>query len=282
MGDIITNTDEIALNIIQTDQLLYNTIPSAVDNRDWLMKDMILTKKSPNYFSLKDKLLPIKDAKKCGSCISQALATVIEFHEFIDTGKEEYFSQQFIYDLRKNINVDGMEPRDALHIILRFGICKEKLCPDQHYNAGETPTTEGAFIPYDTLNITNEFKQLAKNYCITCYGKIFTIDELKQTLMNHGPAIIVFPVKNVKNVKGRFWKRTSKKDLISGYHTVVVVGWNKKGFFLRNNWGPKWNGDGHCFYPYSEFGIHHECWGIVDVTSPHKHKKKESSSCIIL
>lgn len=45
---------------------------------------------------------------------------------------------------------------------------------------------------------------------------------------------------------------------------MTVVGYDKKGFIIRNSWGKYWEGDGHCMYPYEDWGVHYEVWTTVD------------------
>lgn len=51
---------------------------------------------------------------------------------------------------------------------------------------------------------------------------------------------------------------------LTGGHAMTVVGYNAEGFIVRNSWGAGWNDDGHCVWPYADFGKHWEIWTAID------------------
>jgi len=69
---------------------------------------------------------------------------------------------------------------------------------------------------------------------------------------------------------GRQSMRTSRGDqhdhseVRAQGHALCVVGYDQKGFILRNSWGSSWNGDGHVIFPYSDWDLHWECWVPID------------------
>jgi hypothetical protein len=44
---------------------------------------------------------------------------------------------------------------------------------------------------------------------------------------------------------------------------MTVVGYDKKGFILRNSWGLYWKKKGYCHFPYKDWGCQYEVWTIV-------------------
>jgi hypothetical protein len=169
---------------------------------------------------------------------------------------------QYIYNLRSNYPNEGMYLRNAMEILMKNGICPEA---DYPYAIDKTPDS-----------ITPELNNIAKNYNIKSYARVNTIDELKETLIINGPCIICLPVYNKNDSNGRIWNK-EKSSVLDGYHCMTIVGWTKKGFIIRNSWGRLWNGDGHCIYPYSDWGIHTEIWSAVDVDSKYIEEDHKSS-----
>jgi hypothetical protein len=45
---------------------------------------------------------------------------------------------------------------------------------------------------------------------------------------------------------------------------MAVVGYNSKGFIIRNSWGEHWDDNGYCLYPYEDWGCHDEIWTVVN------------------
>jgi C1A family cysteine protease len=57
-----------------------------------------------------------------------------------------------------------------------------------------------------------------------------------------------------------FWNGSSNY----GGHAVAIVGYNKKGFIIRNSWGTSYGEDGYAILKYEDFNKIIECWTIVD------------------
>lgn len=181
-----------------------------------------------------------------GSCYAFAATAMKEWHEREDIQYAGYFSPQFIYDLRPN-TYPGMYSRDVLKILKSFGVCEER------------------YYPYDATRryMTDEIYANARNHVIDSYIRLYTIEEIKISLVVHGPAMITFPM---FSHSPRFWDRVGPS---LGGHAVAIVGYTAEGFILRNSWGVTWNlpMQGHVIYPYADFGSHWEVWGAVDAPS---------------
>lgn len=228
----------------------FGCIPSPLDERDYVYDKIVnipQSNKLPKKVDSRPKLPPVRNQGKRGTCIAFAASTVKEFQERMDCNYDDYFSPEFIYYFRENKPIVGMWPRDAMKILSKRGICIEDVFP---YDNDKDPKA----IPYDA-------KGLATDYKIGKYYRIKTVDALKKQLYDHGTAIITF---NTYNNKKDMWRK-GKNDRLLGSHAMTVVGYNEKGFILRNSWGKKWNGNGHTIFKYKDWKHAIEVWGCEDI-----------------
>ncbi len=179
-----------------------------------------------------------------------------ECQELHDTKVATDFSPQFIYRHRVNAPALGMYGRDVMRIMHKIGASTEKsyLFGSRH-EPSEAVMTE------------------ASKYTIKEYARVHTIGAVKEALVNDGPCFIAFPVYNYGT---RMWKPWPG-DRRRGGHAMAVVGYTKQGFIIRNSWGTRWGDDGHCIYPYGDFGAHWEIWTTVDREGsaiPHEPESK--------
>jgi hypothetical protein len=108
------------------------------------------------------------------------------------------------------------------------------------------------------------------------YARVHTIQTLKKALFVNGPCYISFPVYN-HNVK--MWVQHKDEKHLGG-HAMTVVGYNKKGFILRNSWGIFWKNQGYCCFPFQDWGCHHEVWTVITPNSYLIPRWKSLSWCI--
>lgn len=79
---------------------------------------------------------------------------------------------------------------------------------------------------------------------------------LQNALILNGPCPLALPVKSEDK---EFWK--GNKSL--GGHCVLAVGYNKKGFIIRNSWGKSYGDKGYAILPYEDFDKIIECWTVI-------------------
>jgi len=215
-------------------------------------RDSVIDAKVPKTLDLRKYLNLPRNQGKRGTCASFASAAIKEYHERLDCNFCGYFSPESVYFYRSNKPEEGMFLRDVMQILQKNGIAYEADFP---YNKESEPEQ----VPEKALNIMPDFK-------ITSYAQINSIDGLKEALFNYGPCLMAFPV---YDNRPEFW-RVKSDPTRNGGHAVAVVGYNNRGFIIRNSWGWSWNGDGTVIYPYSEWGVHWEVWTAIDEDSPHK------------
>jgi hypothetical protein len=180
-----------------------------------------------------------------GPCSAYAAAAIKMWQEYKDYGSKEGLSQYFVYNLRPNYPAKGMTPRNTMRILKDYGIPYKKSFKLKWKKVEEIPA-----------HVLEE----AANHKILGYARVMTIEGLKKSLYKNGPAYIAMPV---FNDSAGFWKPKYNDRLLGG-HALVVVGYNDKGFILRNSWGIGWGDNGHSIYPYQDFGAHYEIWTSID------------------
>lgn len=92
---------------------------------------------------------------------------------------------------------------------------------------------------------------------INSYARIIDPVSAKVALMLNGPLIIGLYCYNYGN---RFWQGQGKN---LGGHAVILTGWDKSGFVLRNSWGLDWGSSGETTFPLEDWCYMLECWTIV-------------------
>ena len=230
-----------------------NLKKSPVDERDYVAESIFPSKAEPlpEILDLRSDLMSVRDQGNQGSCAAMSSSCMKEWQEKKDVNFSGYMSPQFIYNNRENQDSEGMYSRDVMKILNKIGSVPE------------------SYYPYETKQkITEDLKSLAKNYTIKGYAQIYTIDGLKKALATNGPCYIAFPVYNFEN---RFWK-PQQGDVSYGGHAVLVVGYNKEGFIIRNSWGKEWNDNGYTIFPYLDFGLQWEIWTTIDENSSNPYK----------
>lgn len=91
------------------------------------------------------------------------------------------------------------------------------------------------------------------------YAKVGGIEQLKNALVSNGPCLGALPVWNLKD---EFWNAKWNDDYQGG-HAISIVGYDKKGFIIRNSWGTSYGEDGYSTIDYSDFNLFFEVWTII-------------------
>lgn len=107
--------------------------------------------------------------------------------------------------------------------------------PEQIYDKRKDP---------DKL-VMGDIERILNVKCVS----IKTVKELKETLQKDGPCIINFQIYNRTT---QMWKPLDS-NIVTGFHSMLVVGYNNDGFILRNSWGAQWGDNGYCVFPYEDW-----------------------------
>lgn len=196
----------------------------------------------------------VKNQGIVSSCVAHALSTILEYHSYPNTAK---LSTDFIYGIQKelfNSSGSGMYMIQACKIALKYGDMLERDCP------GNTEVPLCHSIASAAMDDEDKVAT-AYNYHIFGYYSCNSIKDIKYSLIHHGPVLAALKWSNTYRVNkdGILVGKLAKK---SGYHAVVVYGYNEKGFLCQNSWGNIWGNDGRFILPYDITFT--EARGIID------------------
>lgn len=93
---------------------------------------------------------------------------------------------------------------------------------------------------------------------IKSYARIEDPVSAKVAITLNGPLIIGTRTFNIHD----FWKPTGDQANVGG-HAVLLTGYRKDGFVLRNSWGSDWAYGGETTMPFEDWEYVLESWTIV-------------------
>jgi Papain family cysteine protease len=210
--------------------------------------------KPPPSTDLRPLLLPPRNQSEQSACFAFAACSMREWQEAKETGTKRYLSPQFVYDNRGNSkdedrdNDEGMWGYDVMKILKEVGVVPETVYP---YGR-----------PLHATDIPTSIIRMAYKLLIYNFASVTTIEGLKLALNNNGPCIICVPVYDPDTPT--MWRKQHEAAPLLGGHAMTVVGYNDKGFIVRNSWGPTWNGNGHVRFDYKDWGLQWEIWTTID------------------
>lgn len=117
--------------------------------------------------------------------------------------------------------------------------------------------------PQDGMSIKEAMSYLRhiglNNERISSYALVSSTEVLKRCLIMFGPVAAGFPV--YENSGNYFWRKSSG---FAGGHCVLIVGYTKNGFIIRNSWGTSWANGGYIEIPYDEYNDSvYEAWSTI-------------------
>lgn len=229
----------------------YNVIPSSRDERDHSADTLFDDSYTfPKKLDWTKHLQNTRNQGAQGTSLTQAGTCILEWKSRKLDKETIKLSPQYIYNNRQDLDTHLMCGRELMKLLTNSGTCSEKLCP------------------YGTLKNTKVNSDLI--YKIKGYARILTMDTLKMALNVFGPCLITFPV---FNHTASMWKPHKEEEKLGG-HAMAIIGYDAKGFILRNSWGKHWDLEGNCLYPYSDWGYHYEIWCFEDESAYEHYKTK--------
>lgn len=123
---------------------------------------------------------------------------------------------------------------------------------DKLYSIREDKHADGMQIKEALVYL---YKTGMNGFKISGYAKVGSAEYLKQAIIANGPCVAALPVYEDHMMKD-FWNGSSYK----GGHAILVVGFNKNGFIIRNSWGRGFGNKGYIVLPYDSFNKFYEIW----------------------
>lgn len=228
---------------------VFSNLVSPYDIRDY--KVAVTTKDFPETFVLPE--VSVKNQGSTGSCVAHACSSVVEFHNKRQEGTDIIFSTEFIYGYRPfgYYVGEGMYIRNALKTLREVGDCPLSDLTGNH-KCPEAMKAVNAKV--------EELKDKAYPHRISTYARVKTTEEIKQALMDFGYVVVSMPWHRDYKLKNGVYTYTSKAK--SGYHCVVIYGWDERGWLVHNSWGSSWGKNGKFIVPF-DFKWR-EAWAITD------------------
>lgn len=205
--------------------------------------------------------------------------------------KRVSFSKDFIYDLRQNRLGDGMSGADGMEILTKYGCIKDddytnylnilSSIADYERRKRSASYQEQAnleqFIQAEQAKINQMIYRIKKQNGRDVYARVTTVNGLKESLIHNGPCLIILPFYGNPE-STTFWLPSQPGSTDEMGHAVTVVGYSdsEQAFYLRNTWGPNWNGTGHVWFPYSSLPLAWEVWTVFQSGTEHLtyHKRR--------
>jgi C1A family cysteine protease len=216
-----------------------------------------------------DDLPTVKNQSSVCSCAAHSSSSVLEWFNTKETGEYRELSVGFIYGMQGvefNRMGTGMYLRDVCKIIQKYGDC---LRDTVSFNI-EMPKC------YERLKecLNDDVYQEASICRVDSYARCSTDDAIKYALMKYSPVLgsIKWYNKYTISRDGVINFDTKSK---SGYHAVMVYGFNEKGWLCQNSWGKLWGNQGRFILPY-EHGLR-EAWSFVDAKNSDVYKPKRNT-----
>jgi len=222
-------------------------VPSSDDEYDWIIESYYQGYQKKNWKNPNNKSKSINKSKSLG---------VLDYsNELVDSNYAILMIRQWIelHDSQQNIkfslltdidaNIDGVKmiSMDARSILKRV-------------------QKEGVLMDNDNGKYGLKIQKIrAELFRIKNYARIYSIDGLKNSLIDNGPALMILPVFNNPVGNNQFWLPNNNCKRLGGLD-VVVCGYDKFGFKIIIPMTQK----KIITFPYCDWGMQWETWAIIN------------------
>lgn len=210
------------------------------------------TSRPEESVDLRNKFPPVANQNSFNSCTSHAVGDLMNY--FLSE-KKKYakwplfgFSKAYLwYYARQRINREtknsGAVLRDCFKVITNEGFVKE----------ADWDFSKPYVAPTFSVKLASKFYKLYLGQ-LPKYYRIDTIESAKLCLNDGLPFVFGMPItKEFELLKKGVVYKHDIEYLQTGLHAMLVVGYNDKGFIVRNSWGEKWADKGYCLIDFDSF-----------------------------
>jgi C1A family cysteine protease len=226
----------------------YGWRPDKPDFRDHLLHYGALGSSIADTVDLRTTghLPPVYDQGQLGSCTGNGIAGAIEYglkaeskHDFVPSRLFIYYNERVI---ENTVSQDaGAEIRDGIKVVASQGVCDENLWP------------------YDTNAFTNKPSDAAytaaKTGIIKQYSRVpVALHNIQNVLTHKVPVVFGCSLyesfeSDAVAANGIVPMPGADENQIGG-HCMLIVGYTKDHFIVRNSWGTSWGDAGYCYMPF--------------------------------
>lgn len=190
-----------------------------------------------DYRTVSGVLNDVRDQGTCGSCWSFSITSALESSVVVQTPRTltDLSEQHMVSCDYKSYGCNGgfMESAD---FVVRNGLTDEQAFP---YTGRQVRCKQGL----------KPLEKAAKYYLIGAKTRTPTTDEIKTALVEYGPVFVSVKAGSI-GWEGSSGAVTSCSKRGTANHMVVIVGYDEKGWIIRNSWGPTWADKGYAHIGY--------------------------------
>ena len=232
-----------------------NARPDPIDFRDLMFEPTLV--EVPQQITLDDykkryqgRKLPVLDQLSEGACTGFGLAAVAHFllqrrKVFRDTtpvSPRMFYEMARRYDEWPGEDYSGSSARGAMKGWHKHGVCSAKTWPYVENNPGTLTherAREAAARPLGAYFRVNHRNLVAMHAALAEVGILYATGTVHSGWSEIRPSDGVIPGPDGKEVLGG--------------HAFAIVGFEARGFWIQNSWGPSWGKDGFALLTYTDW-----------------------------
>ncbi|WP_211101818.1 C1 family peptidase [Azospirillum baldaniorum] len=221
-----------------------DALPDLPDIRDRIYQPHLAALQASIYPSL---AFSVRDQGASSSCTGYALAHVIDclIARAVIAERPKRVSARMLYEMAKRNDewtgtaYEGSSVRGALSGFYRNGVCSERLAPDAAQEDSEWA-------------LTYEMAKEAREIRLGAYYRV------QPDLSDYHAALNEIGVVYVSAQIHGNWSspldgRIKPGGEPAGGHAFAIVGYDDKGFWVLNSWGPQWGKNGIAHWRYEDW-----------------------------
>lgn len=197
----------------------------------------------PASVDLRGQCSPVEDQRAVGSCVGNAIAGALEYHQIRNGRSLKDLSRLFIYyNARRLVGTEnqdaGCSRRIALASVLAYGVCPEPMWPYQEAMVYTAPT-QGCYSAAERFRGV-EFAELSHG------------EPVRNALASGLPVVFGMGVpRSFMSLNRETWIMRAPQDgqwePSEGGHAMLLVGYDETEhlYLIRNSWGAGWGRDGY-------------------------------------